>query len=61
MTTEEKVKAKWPDAYAEKLAGTWFVWSCRNDYTAEHVSHNNTSEAAAWADAARRIEEANGE
>ena len=57
MTDEEKVKAKYPDAYIDEagvLGGSIYIVVNGED----DISNSYRSVAAAWADAARKLDSA---
>lgn len=62
MTDEERVKAKWPDAYAnyKPMIASWVIsYEVRDSQIMGHEEDLGfgSTEAEAWSDAARRIEE----
>lgn len=55
---EKKVKERWPDAIAFKWTGYWRIYL--NGLTKDSEPEAFGTEAAAWLDAAQRMEAENG-
>lgn len=59
MTDQEKVKQRWPDAYVDRIGKpSWREWLYQiRLHTGEPLGAERLTQAAAWADAARRLED----